>query len=46
MRNYYSGVDSLTVNKLMGDIVLLLRESENSFSFTKQKETSKKLFEN
>ncbi len=45
IRNYYSGVDSLTVNKLMGDIVLLLRESENSFSFSKQKETSKRLFE-
>jgi protein SCO1/2 len=45
IRNYYSGVDSLTVNKLMSDIVLLLRESENSFSFSKQKETSKKLFE-
>lgn len=45
IRNYYSGVDSITVNKMMGDIVLLLRESENKFSFTKQKETSKKLFE-
>lgn len=45
IRNYYSGVDSVTVNKLMGDIVLLLRESENKFSFQKQKETSKKLFE-
>ncbi len=45
IRKYYSGVDSLTVNQMMSDIVLLLRESENSFSFSKQKETSKKLFE-
>ncbi len=45
IRNYYSGVDSTTVNKMMGDIVLLLRESEHSFSFHDQKETSKKLFE-
>ena len=45
IRNYYSGVDSASVNKLMADVVLLLRESENSFSFSKQKETSKKLFE-
>ncbi len=45
IRNYYSGVDSITVNKMMADVVLLLRESENSFSFSKQKETSKKLFE-
>lgn len=45
IRNYYSGVDSTTVNKLMSDIVLLLRESENKFSFSKQKETSKRLFE-
>ena len=29
----------------MSDIVLLLRESENKFSFSKQKETSKRLFE-
>jgi protein SCO1/2 len=45
IRNYYSGVDSTTVNKLMGDIVLLLRESETKFSFDQQKKTSKKLFE-
>ncbi len=45
IRSYYSGVDSTSVNKLMGDIVLLLREVEKKFSFDKQKETSKGLFE-
>ncbi len=45
IRGYYSGVDTTRVNQLMSDIVLLLRESENSFSFSKQKETTKKLFE-
>lgn len=45
IRGYYSGVDSSRVNQLMSDIVLLLRESENSFSFSKQKETTKKLFD-
>lgn len=45
IRGYYSGVDTARVNQMMSDIVLLLRESENSFSFSKQKETSKKLFE-
>ncbi|MFM2305837.1 MAG: hypothetical protein RLZZ367_506 [Bacteroidota bacterium] len=45
IRNYYSGVDSITVNKLMSDIVLLLRETEKGFNFEEQKKTSKKLFE-
>jgi protein SCO1/2 len=45
IRHYYSGVDTASVNKMMADIVLLLRESENSFSFSKQKETTKKLFD-
>ena len=33
IRGYYSGVDSVRVNKLMGDIVLLLRETEIGFKF-------------
>ncbi|MBL0309785.1 MAG: SCO family protein [Bacteroidetes bacterium] len=33
IRGYYSGVDSSTVNKLMADVVLLLRESEGRKSF-------------
>jgi protein SCO1/2 len=33
IRGYYSGVDSVRVNKLMGDIVLLLRETEKGFKF-------------
>lgn len=45
IRSYYSGVDSASVNKLMSDIVLLLRETETKFSFSKQKETTKKLFD-
>ncbi|HLP21791.1 MAG TPA: SCO family protein [Chitinophagales bacterium] len=45
IRNYYSGVDSLTVNAMMSDIVLLLRESEKKFNFSDQKKTSKKLLE-
>jgi len=44
IRGYYSGVDSLSVNKMMSDIVLLLRESEHGFSFHDQKKTTKNLF--
>jgi protein SCO1/2 len=36
IRGYYSGVDSVRVNKLMGDIVLLLRATEDGFSFDKK----------
>ena len=36
IRGYYSGVDSNRVNKLMGDIVLLLRSTEQGFSFDKK----------
>lgn len=36
IRGYYSGVDSTRVNKLMGDIVLLLKETEDGFSFDKK----------
>lgn len=45
IRHYYSGIDSNSVKKMMGDIVLLLRESETSFSFHDQKKTTKKLFD-
>jgi protein SCO1 len=33
IRGYYSGVDSNRVRQLMGDIVLLLRETEKNYSF-------------
>jgi protein SCO1/2 len=36
IRGYYSGVDSNSVNKLSGDIVLLLRDTEDGFSFDKK----------
>lgn len=45
IRNYYSGVDSLSVNNMMADIVLLLRETEKGFDFSEQKKTTKKLLE-
>ena len=35
IRGYYNGVDSASVNKLMGDIVLVLRETERNYSFRK-----------
>jgi protein SCO1/2 len=35
IRGYYNGTDSLSVNKMMGDIVLVLREYEKNFSFRK-----------
>jgi protein SCO1/2 len=35
IRGYYNGLDSGSVNKLMGDIVLVLRESEQNYSFRK-----------
>ena len=35
IRGYYNGVDSLRVNKLMQDIVLVLRETEKNYSFRK-----------
>lgn len=46
IRGYYSGVDSNSVNKLMGDVVLLLRMIEKNFNFRDQKKQTKKLFEN
>jgi protein SCO1/2 len=36
VRGYYSGVDSTRVNQLMGDIVLLMRDTEDGFSFDKK----------
>lgn len=36
IRGYYSGVDSMKVQKLLGDIVLLLRATEDGFSFDKK----------
>ena len=39
IRGYYSGVDSNRVNQLMGDIVLLLRDTEDGFSFDKKSKT-------
>ena len=35
IRGYYNGVDSASVNKLMADIVLVLRETEKNYSFRK-----------
>lgn len=35
IRGYYNGLDSSSVNKLMGDIVLVLRETEQNYSFRK-----------
>jgi protein SCO1/2 len=35
IRGYYNGVDSNSVNKLMQDIVLVLRETERTYSFRK-----------
>lgn len=37
IRGYYSGVDSLRVKQLMGDIVLLLRQTEDGYNFNKKK---------
>jgi protein SCO1/2 len=36
IRGYYSGVDSNRVSQLMGDIVLLLRDTEKGYSFDKK----------
>lgn len=33
IRGYYSGIDSLRVNQLMADIVLLLRDTEKGYKF-------------
>ena len=35
IRGYYDGTDSASVNKLMGDIVLVLRDYEKNYSFRK-----------
>jgi protein SCO1/2 len=35
IRGYYNGLDSSSVNKLMADIVLVLRETEQNYSFRK-----------
>jgi len=37
IRGYYSGVDSNRVNQLMGDIVLLLRDTEKGYNFNRKK---------
>jgi len=37
IRNYYSGIDSLSVNRLMADMILILRANEKGFSFKKQR---------
>jgi protein SCO1/2 len=37
IRGYYSGVDSNSVSQLMGDIVLLLRDTEKGYNFNKEK---------
>lgn len=44
IRGFYSGVDSESVNKMMGDMVLLLRENDHGYSFADQKKLTKKLF--
>jgi len=36
IRGYYSGVDSNRVRKMMGDIVMLMKETEDGFSFDKK----------
>jgi protein SCO1/2 len=41
IRGYYSGVDTNRVNKLMGDIVLLMRDTEDGFSFDKKNDKPK-----
>lgn len=41
IRGYYSGVDSTRVQKLMGDIVLLLKQTEDGFSFDQKKVKAK-----
>jgi protein SCO1/2 len=35
IRGYYNGLDSASVGKMMGDIVLVLRETEQNYSFRK-----------
>jgi len=35
IRGYYNGVDSNSVNKMMGDVVLVLRDLERNYSFRK-----------
>ncbi|MBX2903602.1 MAG: SCO family protein [Chitinophagales bacterium] len=35
IRQYYNGLDSNSVNQLMGDVVLLLRDIEKGYSFRK-----------
>lgn len=35
IRGYYDGTDSASVNRLMADIVLVLRETERTYSFRK-----------
>ena len=37
IRGFYSGVDSNRVSQLMGDIVLLLRDTEKGYNFSKKK---------
>ena len=44
IRGYYNGVDSNSVNKMMGDIVLLLRDLEKNYSFRKDPKKRGSLF--
>ncbi len=44
IRGYYNGVDSNSVNKMMGDIVLLLRDMEKNYSFRKDPKKRGSLF--
>ncbi len=47
IRGFYNGLDSNSVNKLMGDLVLLLRDTEKGYSFRKdpnKKSSVKDLF--
>lgn len=43
IRGYYNGLDSNSVNKLMADMVLLLRDIEKGFSFRKDPNKKAKL---
>jgi protein SCO1/2 len=44
IRGYYNGTDSSSVNKLMADIVMVLRETEKNYSFRKEPKQKKEGF--
>ncbi|MFN8309016.1 MAG: SCO family protein [Chitinophagales bacterium] len=44
IRGYYDGTDSLQVNKLMQDLVLVLRETEKNYGFRKNPKERGKLW--